>query len=196
MITVRKALGSRKGKTILTDLLIELAECVLKNNILEHDKSDFKQLRGIAIGAKMAPPYAIIFMDSLEEDILSNSLLKPLVWWSYIDDIFMMWEHGEEELQKFLEILNCFHLTIKFTVEYSRAKINFLDLTVIKKGNQLVTDLYIKLTDTHYLRASSCHVSHCKKSIPFSQTFRLNRSCSEDAFCDKRCNELEIWLKE
>ena len=136
-------------------------------------------------------------MDSLEEDILSNSILKPLVWWRYIDDIFVIWEHGEEELQKFLETLNCYHPTIKFTAEYSRAKINFLDVTVIKKGNQLVTDLYIKPTDTHqYLHASSCHVSHCKKSIPFSQTLRLNRIFSENTFFDKWCNELEIWLKE
>ena len=39
----------------------------------------------------------------------------------------------------------------------------------MKKGNQLVTDLYVKPTDTHqYVHASLCHVSHCKKSIPFS----------------------------
>ena len=131
----------------------------------------------------MGPPYAIIFMDSLEEDKLSNSILKPSLWWRYIDDIFMMWEHGEEELQKFFETLNCYLPTIKFTAEYSRAKINFLDVTVIKKGNQLVTDLYIKTTDTHqYLHASSCHVSHCKKSIHFSQTLRLSRICSEIRF--------------
>ena len=141
----------------------------------------------------MAPTYAIISMDSLEEYILSNSFLKPLVWWRYFDDIFIMWEHGEEELEKFLEILNCYHPTIKFTAEYSRAKIDFLDVTVIKKGTQLVTDLYIKQTDTHqYLHASSFHVSHCEKSIPFSQALRLNRICSENAFFDKRCNELEI----
>ena len=42
-------------------------------------------------------------MNSLEGDILSNSFLKPLVWWHYIDDIFIMWERGEEELQMFLE---------------------------------------------------------------------------------------------
>ena len=149
LIAIRKALDTRKDKTISTDSLIELAECVLKNNIFEHDKSVFKQLRGTAIGTKMAPPYAIIFMDSLEEDILSNSLLKPLVWWRYIDDIFIMWEHGEEELKKFLETLNCYHPTTKFTAEYSRAKINFLDVTVMKNGNQLVTDLYVKPTDAH-----------------------------------------------
>ena len=94
----------------------------------------FKQLRGTAIGTKIVPPYAIIFMDSLEEDMLNNSLLKPLVWWCYIDDIFMMWEHGEEELKKFLETLNCYQPTIKFTAEYFRAKVNFLDVTNIKKG--------------------------------------------------------------
>ena len=49
----------------------------------------------------MGPPYAILFMDSLEEDILSNNLLKLSIWWRYIDDVSMMWEHGEEELQKF-----------------------------------------------------------------------------------------------
>ena len=37
---------------------------------------------------------------------------------------------------------------------------NFLDITVMKNGSQLVTDLYVKPTGTHkYLHASSCHVS-------------------------------------
>ena len=144
----------------------------------------------------MAPPYAIIFMDSIEEDLLSNSFLEPVVWWRYIDDISMVWENGEEELKKFLETLNCYHPAIMFTAEYSRAKINFLGSTVMKKGNQLKTDLYVKLTDTHqHLYASLCHVSHCKKSIPFSQALRLNKICSENAFFDKRYNELEVWLK-
>ena len=85
-------------------------------------------------------------MDSLKEDILSNSLSKPLVWWCYIDDIFMMWKHGQEELQKFLETLNCYRPTTKFTVEYFKAKMHFWDVDVRKKGNKLVTDLYVKPT--------------------------------------------------
>ena len=32
---------------------------------------------------------------------------------------------------------------IKFTANYLRDKISFLDVKVIKKGNQLVTDLYV-----------------------------------------------------
>ena len=67
----------------------------------------------------------------------------------------------------------------------------------MKRGNQLVTDLYVKTTNTHqYLHACSCHVSQCKRSIPFNQALRLNRICSENAFFYKRCNELEVCLKK
>ena len=38
-----------------------------------------------------------------------------MIWWRYIDDIFFVWEHGEESLEKFLNKLNTFHPTIKFT---------------------------------------------------------------------------------
>ena len=44
------------------------------------------------------------------------------------------------------------------------------------KRNQFVTDLHIKLTDTHqYLNASSCHLFHSKKSLPYSQALKLKK---------------------
>ena len=109
----------------------------------------------------------------------------------------MLWQHGEKELENFLEFLNCYHPTIKFTADYSWEEIHFLNVSVRKTNKQLVTDLYIKPTDTHqYLHASSCHVYHSKKSIPYSQALRLNRICSENSSYDKCCNELEVWLRE
>ena len=98
---MRKALDEREDKTVSTDSLIELTECVLKNNIFEHNTSFYKQLRGTAIGTKMAPPYAILFMGDLEEKILKDCDKKSLTWWRYIDDIFMLWQHGEKELKTF-----------------------------------------------------------------------------------------------
>ena len=97
-----------------------------------------------------------------------------------------------------LKILNSYHPTIKFTANYSRGMICFLDVEVVKKGDHLVTDLYIKPTDTYqYLHASFCHIFHSKKFIPYNQALKLNRICSEDSFSinDKRCNDMEIWLK-
>ena len=58
-----------------------------------------KQLRGTAIGTKFAPMYAITFMADLEERILKDIELKPHIWWRYTDDIFFIWEHGEDSLK-------------------------------------------------------------------------------------------------
>ena len=77
-------------------------------------------------------------MGDLEEKILKDCDKKPLTWLRYIDDIFMLWQHGEKELEKFLEFLNCYHSIIKFTADYSREEIHFLDVSVRKTNNQLV----------------------------------------------------------
>ena len=77
-------------------------------------------------------------------------------------------------------MLNKKHPTIKFTAEWSKTQINFLDVTVYLENGNIKTDLYVKPTDTHqYLHSSSCHPYHCKKGIPYSQTLRLNRICSD-----------------
>ena len=109
----------------------------------------------------------------------------------------MIWQHEEGALKEFLKIVNSCHLTIKVTAEYSLDKNNCLDVEVIRSRNKLLTDLYIKPTDTHqYSEFSSCHVYHFKKSLPYSQALRFNRICSENRFFDNRCNQLEYWLKE
>ena len=43
--------------------------------------------------------------------------LQSLVWLRYIDNIFFIWTHGEQEIQTFLRSLNNFHTDIKFTYE-------------------------------------------------------------------------------
>ena len=114
--------------------------------------------------------------------------MKTLVWWQYIDNIFVIMENGDKELQDYLEALNRYHHNITFTVEYSSRQINFLDVTTIKNANQFVTDLYVKPTGSHqYLHASPCHFSYCKKSIPFSKASHLSRICSANTFFDKQC---------
>ena len=56
----------------------------------------------------MAPPYAIIFMGDLEEKLHKDCDKKHLTWWrwQYIDDIFMLWQHGGKELETLLQFLN------------------------------------------------------------------------------------------
>ena len=154
-------------KNVSTDTITDLAEAVSKNNIFTFGKKTLKQKRGTAIGTKFAPPYSILFMAELEEKIIKESEYKPYLWWWYIDDIFFLWEHGENKLKSFLGKINEVHLTIKLTAEWSKAYISFLDVTVSLVERVIETDLYVKPTDNHqYLQSSLCHPFHCKKSIP------------------------------
>ena len=129
-------------------------------------------------------------MTSLEEENLDFLLKKPWLWWKYIDLIFMN--------EKFMDELDKFHPTIKFTCDCSREKAHVLDLQAILENNKISTDLCVKKTDSHqYLYASSCHPYHCVKSIPSSQALlQLHRICSNNTFYGNRCNQLEKWLSD
>ena len=138
-----------------------MAEFVLKNNFFEFDSKVFQQIAGTAIGTKFAPPYACIFMDQLETKFLETQTFKPLVWFRYIDDIFFIWTHGEEKLKTFIAELNSFNDNIKFTYEYNKDSIPFLDLKVISSNGKFITSLYSKPTDYYqYLHYESCHLDH------------------------------------
>ena len=102
------------------------------------------------------------------------------MWYRYIDDIFCIWQYGEDKLERFTSHLNSAHSTIKFTIEKSRTPVNFLDTTVSLGNNRLETSLYVKLTDReNYLPFDSAHLYHCKKGLPYSQFLRIRRICSK-----------------
>ena len=85
-----------------------MAEFVLKNNIFEFNGKVKQQVAGTAIITKLAHPYACIYMDEVETEFLKTQEFQPLLWFRYIDDIYFIWSHSEDELNKFLENLNNF----------------------------------------------------------------------------------------
>ena len=152
-------------------------------------------MQGTAIGTKFAPQYAILFMGQFEEGAINGYALKPWVWWRYIDDVFLIWEHGEDEFRKFMEYLNSIDPNIKFTHKCSDECIEFLDVLVKKDGNVLFTDLFVKETDSHqFLHFDSCHPYHTKKAIPYSQALRMRRICSDNEAFERRVTDLKHWL--
>ena len=142
----------------------------------------FLQTGGTAMGTAVAPNYANLFMDRFETKALSNWPLKPLIRLRFIGDIFMIWTHGEDKLNEFIQYLNSIHPTIKFTHKLSHSQIDFLDTTVkINEYRQLYTTLYEKPTDTHlYLHYTSSHHNPCKTKGPYGQFLRLRIICTYD----------------
>ena len=143
---LKEALDKQDKKCIPTEDLVKMAEFVLKNNFFEFNSKIKQQVSGTAIGTKFAPPYACLFMDKFETSFLETQQLQPLVWFRYIDDIFFIWTHGEEELKIFLKSLNEFDPSIKFTYESNKESIAFLDIKVSLRNGKVFTDVYVKPT--------------------------------------------------
>ena len=130
--------------------ICELLRLVLTCNNFQFDNKHYLQVGGTAMGTKLAPSFANIFMGWFEDTYVYNYKLQPLLWKRYIDDIFMIWQHGPTELENFVSHLNSQHTTIKFTEENSHNSINFLDITVnLNSNGELTTSLYCKPTDSH-----------------------------------------------
>ena len=67
--------------------------------------------------------------------------LKPMIWQRFIDDTFIIWTHGKDKLEDFLDYINKTHETIKFTAEYSTTEVAFLNTSLQTKwefGNKSI----------------------------------------------------------
>ena len=60
-----------------SETMTDLLGIVLKQNYFQFTDKMYHQIQGIAMGTKMAPSYANIFMAELEEKLLP---IKPLLW--------------------------------------------------------------------------------------------------------------------
>ena len=54
------------------------------------------------MGTYMALSYANLFKGKFECDFLRTQTALPLVWWRFIDNMFAIWTHGEQQFQTFL----------------------------------------------------------------------------------------------
>ena len=105
---LEEALEKRDSLQISISDLVKMTKFVLQNNYFEFNVETKQQISGTAIGTKFAPPYACILMDQVESEFLKTQTHQLLVWFSYIDDIFFIWIHGQDKLEQFLDDLNKF----------------------------------------------------------------------------------------
>ena len=195
----KKLLNTRDVLEPPTEDFIKLVTLILNRNNFSFNNEHYIQKRK-AMGTHVTPSYANIFMDELERRIFANMDRAPTTWWRYIDDTFAIWPHGEEHMTTFLDWINNFHPSMEFTTEWSYTSVTFLDTKVtflntkvtIDDDGRLVTDLYIKPTNTNqYLHRCSCHPSHCKHGISYSQAHRMCRICSRTENYLQQVNKLK-----
>ena len=86
---------------IVTDIPISI-DFILEHNTFTFNDKYYLQTNGTAMGTKMAPAYAMISMESVENSFLSSFQLMPTVYYRFIDDIFIIWHLAWKNSDNFI----------------------------------------------------------------------------------------------
>ena len=165
-----------------TSTLLRFAELVLSLNCFSFAGEFYHQIKGVAMGTRMGPNYANLFVGYVEAQIFSQYPGPlPELYGRYIDDCIGATTLPREQLDSFLSFVKSFHPSLEYTCTISQSSVAFLDILVSINNSTLTTSIHYKDTDTHsYLLYSSSHPNHTKLAIPYSQFLRLRRLCSDD----------------
>lgn len=94
----------------------------------------------------------------------------------YIDDVIILWEGATEYFHE--DEMNQNKYVISFTGKSDQQQIDYLDLQIFKKCDELHTKTFFKSTDRNgYILVISCHHPKWKENVPKGQLMRLRRNC-------------------
>jgi hypothetical protein len=129
------------------------------------------------MGSPISSLLADVFMSGLEEEIFtSNQIYTQHIqyWYRYVDDILCLWTGSTEEIYEFLNFINNFYPSIKFTLKVGGPSINFLDLKISLHNHKHNFEVYRKPTSTDLiLDGTSYHLTAQKHAAIMSMIHRL-----------------------
>lgn len=180
-------LDTRDNPSVSTTTLVRLAELVLKQNCFEFNGKYFSQINGTMMGTPFGVEYSCLAVAYQEKMIFEQYTgEKPILYLRYIDDVFGISTLPKGELDIFLQYVQDFHPSLKYTCDVAK-EVNVLDTKLKVVGVCVESTLYCKPTDTHsYLQYDSSHPTTCKNNIPYSQYLRVRRICSNVDEYDKQ----------
>ncbi|XP_021918637.1 uncharacterized protein LOC110829329 [Zootermopsis nevadensis] len=137
--------------------VLRLFHLVLTSSYFKFGGQFYEQTDGVAMGSPLSPVIANFFMEHFEE--MDGATFKPLCWFRYVDDMFVIWPLGPGKLAEFLNHLNSIHESIQFTMETEKnGHLPFLDIDIHRKPDgSLVHKVYRKSTHTDFYLNSNSH---------------------------------------
>ena len=122
-------------------------------------------------------------MEKFEIEALHAAVIRPKLWLRYVDDTFVIWNYGDEQLRDFLSFLNGRHSNIEFTMEKkTNGSLPFLDVQIKMCMGSLDTFVYKKPTHTdRYLHYASHHHPRVKTGIALCLKDRAEKICGPNS---------------
>ena len=120
----------------------------------------YAQTCGVVMGSPLSPIVANLFMEDFESKALASAKFCPRKWNRFMDDTCVIWPHGCEKLDLFLDHLNSQSDYIKFTMEVEvDGCLPFLDILLSRRDDGSISHrVFHKKTHTEqYFHVDSHH---------------------------------------
>ncbi|EYC25025.1 hypothetical protein Y032_0012g1652 [Ancylostoma ceylanicum] len=164
------------GENDLRELLLATLAC----NIFQFDEEFYAQKRGLAMGLRISPLLAIVYLDRIER----KSLISGILFYKrYIDDVFVI-SSNADELHIMLENLNECDPNVKFTSELPDEDgfLPFLNTKVRIYQSKKQFRWYKKPQSKNILLHSrSAHPLYMEVDMVRNFVVTKKRTCSEDS---------------
>jgi hypothetical protein len=86
---------------------------VLTTSYFTFNGQYYEQTDGVAKGSPLSPVIANFYMEEYEKVALELAPLKPCCWFCNVDDTFVIWLRGPDEVKYFLYHLNSIQPKVK-----------------------------------------------------------------------------------
>uniref|UniRef100_A0A7I4YFD5 Reverse transcriptase domain-containing protein n=1 Tax=Haemonchus contortus TaxID=6289 RepID=A0A7I4YFD5_HAECO len=153
-------------------------ECLMCN-IFKWAGKYFSQVRGLAMGQRLAPVLAVCFMGRIEEPVLERN---PLMYCRYIDDCFIV-TSTQFEMDECFRIMNEQSQYIKLTREVPRdGWLPYLN-TQVKVSSGVVSVKWYRKTSSKniLLHATSAHPQAVKRAVVSNMLRTATSVCTGEA---------------
>ncbi|KAK6748468.1 hypothetical protein RB195_001221 [Necator americanus] len=143
--------------------IMTLLDKCLKCSIFRWAGNYYRQVRGLAMGQRLAPTLAIAFMSKIEQPILER---KPFLYCRYIDDCCIICS-TQDEMDTCFELLNQQSPYIRFTREKPKENwLSFLNVEIQWSNGEWKTRWFRKPSSKNILvYCLSAHPWKTKKSV-------------------------------
>jgi hypothetical protein len=139
---------------------LNLIEIFLTSTFFTFKGIFYEKTKGTSMGSSLSSVVVNIFMEHFEGFALNRFDLKPKCWFSFVDDTFVVWPHGQPSLISFFNHRNSISPHIQFMMEIQKENyFPLLDVLVSRQSNGTLTHQFYRkntLTD-RYIHAQSHH---------------------------------------
>jgi Ser-tRNA(Ala) deacylase AlaX len=181
--------GNLPPPSITRNTMKELLKyCTTESPFRSPNNKLYLQVNGVAMGSPLAPTFAEFYMCTVENTVLDDNNVKPAIYARYVDDMYVVVRDEEhlEQLRRKMEE----NSDLKFTYELNvNDKLPFLDIEIDGSGEDYITTVYRKPTDTgKCLNPAGECPDRYKISVIRAYLHRAHKTCSTPEILQSEIN--------